>query len=194
MAEDVQLKPDSWLDEHGDALYRYALLQLRDEHLAEEMVQETLTAAWKGRERYAGKSSARTWLIGILKRKIIDHFRRGQREVLLEDVSPASDGDWDPADLFREDGHWATPPNDWTNPEQSLNNQQFWEVLHACIDALPPRLARIFMLRELQEENSENICKELSITPSNLWTMLYRARMGLRRCLDGNWVEGDSRC
>lgn len=182
------LDSERWLDEHGDALYRYALLQLRDPDRAEDAVQETLVSAWQARENYRGEASVRTWLIGILKRKIVDQFRRDSREVSLDDPGPAGDDADDPVDLFRGDGHWARPPADWGDPQRLMENGQFWELLHFCLERLPPKLANLFMLRELQEESTEKICKELSITPSNLWTMLYRARMGLRKCLDRNWV------
>ena len=187
--EPTSLDAEQWLEEHGDALYRYALLQLRDPHRAEDAVQETLVAAWQAREKFRGDASVKTWLIGILKRKIIDQFRRDSREVALDGPEDPDQGEGnDPVDLFRSDGHWAQPPADWGDPRQLLENGQFWELLHYCLERIPPKLAKIFMLRELQEESTENICKELSITPSNLWTMLYRARMGLRQCLDRNWV------
>lgn len=190
--ETSSLNADSWLDEHGDALYRYALLQLRDPHRAEDAVQETLISAWQARDRFRADASVRTWLIGILKRKIIDQYRRDSREVTMPDPasedSPDSD---DHADAFQDNGHWAKPPSDWGNPQRLLENKQFWDILQFCLERIPAKLSRLFMLREIQEESTENICKELSITPSNLWTTLYRARMGLRKCLDRNWVGGE---
>jgi len=182
--------PDDWLDEHGAALYKYALLHTRDQHKAEEAVQETLLAALQGRDRYAGGASARTWLIGILKHKIIDLFRHDAREVQMDDPEEAAEYLNEEAidDMFIPDGHWRIKSADWGNPEELLERGQFMAVLQRCLDALPPRLARLFMLREVMEENSENICQELAITPTNLWTMLYRARLGLRQCLDRNWV------
>ncbi len=181
--------PEQWLTDHGDALYRYALARTRDKHQAEEAVQETLLAALESRTRFSGASSVRTWLIGILKHKLMDQFRRGLREVPLDD--PDEGEGLDDAvieNLFAPDGHWREPPGDWGSPEDILGRGQFMAVLQRCLDALPKRLARLFMLREVMEEETENICKELAITPTNLWTMLYRARMGLRQCLDRNWV------
>jgi RNA polymerase sigma-70 factor (ECF subfamily) len=181
--------PEKWLDEHGDVLYRYALLQFRDEHRAEEAVQETLVAALQSIEKFKGGSSVRTWLIGILKHKVLDQFRRESREAPWdEEASERAEG----ADLveqsFIEDGHWSFDLGDWEQPEKALASGQFWDILQRCIDALPRRQARLFMLRELFEEKTEKICKELTLTPTNLWTMLYRTRMALRKCLDRNWV------
>jgi RNA polymerase sigma-70 factor (ECF subfamily) len=181
--------PEKWLDEHGDVLYRYALLQFRDEHRAEEAVQETLVAALQSIEKFKGGSSVRTWLIGILKHKVLDQFRRESREAPWdEEASERAEG----ADLveqsFVEDGHWSFDLGDWEQPEKALASGQFWDILQRCIDALPRRQARLFMLRELFEEKTEKICKELALTPTNLWTMLYRTRMALRKCLDRNWV------
>ena len=189
MTDNTLGSPETWLDEHGAALYKYALLQTRDSHKAEEAVQETLLAALQGRNRYAGSALARTWLIGILKHKIIDMFRHDAREVQLEETEEETYLNEDEIDaMFIPNGHWRIKSADWGDPEDLLERGQFMEVLQRCLDALPPRLARLFMLREVMEENSEKICQELAITPTNLWTMLYRARLGLRQCLDKNWV------
>lgn len=185
---DATESPETWLEAHGDALYRYALLRLRNEDHAEELVQETLLAALQARERFTGGSSVRTWLIGILKHKIIDLFRREAREVPLDDA-PDDDGYAELIEAsFAADGHWSLRPADWGDPQQDLENSQFWTILQYCLDRLPKRLARLFVLREVMEEGTEEICKDLAITPTNLWTMLYRARMGLRQCLDRNWA------
>ncbi|MBU0500478.1 MAG: sigma-70 family RNA polymerase sigma factor [Gammaproteobacteria bacterium] len=185
--------PEYWLDDHGGALYRYALARLRDAHRAEEAVQETLLAALQSRDRFSAHSGLRTWLIGILKHKILDQFRRDAREIPLDDPDPGPDDeDAVVASSFRADGHWSSRLADWGDPEASLENGQFWVVLQRCLDLLPKRMARLFVLRELQEEATEQICQEMAITPTNLWTMLYRARMGLRQCLDRNWV-GEAR-
>lgn len=192
MRSDID-SPERWLDEHGSALYRYALARVRDEHKAEELVQETLVAALQARERFAGAASLRTWLIGILKHKMLDQFRREAREVSLQDTTSSGDEeDRLIEDSFTPDGRWSARLTDWGNPEQALEDRQFWTVLQYCIDRLPKRLARLFLLREVMDEGTEEICKELAITPTNLWTMLYRARLGLRQCLDRNWV-GEAR-
>lgn len=186
--------PDGWVDAHGDALYRYALIRVRNEHHAEELVQETFLAALQSFDRFNGGSSVRTWLIGILKHKILDLFRREARETAFDETEPSPD---DYAELiddgFAADGHWSSLLADWGDPHAALEQGQFWLVLQYCLDRLPQRLARLFVLREVMEEGTEIICQELSITPTNLWTMLYRARMGLRQCLERNWVGGVAR-
>lgn len=177
-----------WLAEHGDYLYRYALARLRDEHLAEDAVQETLLAAIQG-SGYAGKSSVRTWLTGILKHKIIDHFRRQQRETALEEPDEVAEDLGDMDDFFVANGHWSDKPQSWGDPSQLLQQDQFLQILQECLDRLPKNLARIFLLREVEETDNEEICKDLQISASNAWVMLYRARMGLRKCLEMNWLE-----
>lgn len=182
--------PERWLEEHGGALYRYALLQMRDPHRAEEAVQETLLAALESWGRFAGRSSVRTWLIGILKHKILDELRRSLREQPYGDV-PDDPPEDDPAEAhFTEAGRWRAPPADWGKPEQALAQHQFWIALEQCLDTLPLRLTRLFILREVWEMQTDEICKELAITPTNLWTMLHRARLGLRNCLERRWIDG----
>ncbi len=185
--------PATWLDEHGDALYRYALTQLRDPHRAEDAVQETLLAGLVGHERFAGGASVRTWLIGILKHKVMDQFRRQMREVPLDDPDDVSEVD-DSADDgdFSPSGHWRNRLADWGNPQEALERGELIAFLQRCLDALPERLANLYWLREVMEEGTETICKEMGITPNNLWTTLHRARLGLRRCLERSWLEGAS--
>lgn len=187
MNENELSSPDTWLDEHGGALYKYALLHTRDEHKAEEAVQEALLAALQARDRYSGGASVRTWLIGILKHKIMDMFRHDARAVALDEPDEIAE-ETALEDNFAPDGHWSQRLADWGDPVQALEGSQFLAILQRCLDALPPRLARLFMLREVMEESTEIICKELAITPTNLWTMLHRGRLGLRQCLERNWV------
>ncbi|MGD8711490.1 MAG: sigma-70 family RNA polymerase sigma factor [Thiohalophilus sp.] len=178
---------EQWLEEHGTALYRYALVRLRDPDKAEEAVQETLLAALQAYANYTGQSALRTWLIGILKHKILDQFRREAREESLIDPDEPL-----PDEPFNRRDHWSPRLRSWGDPESALQDSQFWRILQECLDRLPARLARLFVMRELLEDETENICQELTISPTNLWTMLYRARMRLRQCLDQNWV-GESR-
>lgn len=178
---------NEWLVEHGDYLFRYALARLRDTHLAEEAVQETLLAAMQG-GGFAGRSSARTWLTGILKHKIIDQFRRQQRELPLPEAEEAAGMLTEMDDFFNASGHWTEKPQPLGNPEQLLQQDQFLQVLQECLERLPKNLARVFVLREVEETDNEEICKEMGITASNAWVMLYRARMGLRKCLEMNWL------
>jgi RNA polymerase sigma-70 factor (ECF subfamily) len=176
-----------WLAEHGDYLYRFALARLRDPHLAEDVVQETMLAAMQG-GGHSGKSSPRTWLTGILKHKIIDQFRRQQRETSLETPDDIADDAPGMDEFFLDDGHWSEPPQSWGDPGSLMQQDQFLQTLQDCMDKLPKKLAQIFLLRDVHESDNEEICKELEITATNAWVMLYRARMGLRKCLELNWL------
>lgn len=184
---DLSEAPEQWLEKHGNALYRFALARLRDPHKAEEVVQDTLVAALQAYARFDGGSSVRTWLTGILKHKIMDQFRHEARISQLEspDLLPAANQDAD-NDLFDADGSWRESVADWGNPEDALESSQLRAILQHCLDALPKRLGRLFMMREVMDEPTETICQEMGISPTNVWTMLYRARMGLRQCLDQN--------
>lgn len=184
------MNPNELLTEHGDYLYRYALVRLRDEHLAEDAVQETLLAALQAKNGFSGKSSLRTWLTGILKHKIIDHFRRSQREQPLPEEDAENFAEPGLEDFFLDDGHFVDPPVDLGEPGNLIQQRQFLEVLQDCMERLPKKLARIFLLREIEEAENEEICKELDVTPTNAWVMLYRARMGLRQCLQIHWLGG----
>ena len=182
------------LDAHRGYLLRVARLQLRDDALAEDVVQETLLAALSG-STFSGKSSLKTWLTGILKHKIIDAIRRKQREPLLASTFDDECDIEDLDGLFKAPfGAWDSPPAEWGDPEQALNRSQFFDMMDFCLEKLPPNTARVFMMREVMELESDEICKELAITANNLWVILYRARMSLRECLEQNWFkEGGAR-
>lgn len=179
----------NWLNEHGDYLYRFALARLRDPHQAEDAVQETLLAAIKSNS-FEGESSARTWLTGILKHKIIDIQRKRLREQPVSDLIDMDASDTSMDDFFDQQGHWLDKPQQLEMPDNALEQKQFLGVLSKCLDRLPVRLSALFMMRDVQELDNDNICKELNITPTNAWVMLYRARMGLRKCLEMNWITG----
>jgi RNA polymerase sigma-70 factor (ECF subfamily) len=175
------------IEQHRDYLLRYATLQLRDAGAAEDAVQDTLIAALEGIERFSGASSLRTWLTGILKHKIIDHLRRQSREQpLLSNDDERSEAEAVDA-LFKRDGHWDKAPGNWADPDQSLENKKFIEALEKCTQNLPAKSARVFMMRDVMDIETDDICKELNITSTNCWVMLHRARLALRECLEINW-------
>lgn len=183
------LDPERWVDEHGDYLYHYAISRLRDPVRAEDFVQETLLAALRSRERFEGRSSERSWLTGILKNKMLDHFRTAGRETSFTDVAFYSEEE---DRTFHNDAfpnHWnhEEAPTEWTGAGGALDREEFWRVFERCRMKLPDRIARVFVLREVDDLSSEEICSTLNISPSNLWVMLHRARLALRRCLEVHW-------
>lgn len=185
------------LDKHRPHLVKFAMVQLRNTTYAEDVVQETLVAAVQGAERFAGQSSVRTWLIGILKHKIMDHFRRQSREAPLPDLEEETSLE-DLDARFRPDGHFVENPlqvsgADWGDPEATLAQGRFFEVLEECMGRLPRNTARVFNMREIMGMETEEICKELGITATNSWVLLYRARMALRECLQTKWFAGEGR-
>lgn len=185
--------PERWVDEYGDYLFRYALVRLRNEAQAEDAVQETFLAALKSTKEFAGKSAPKSWLVGILKNKIADYYRKASRETPFTDLEFLRDEE---SDRFIQEGvfkgGWIHElgPADWPeNPGASLDNAAFWQTFHSCAGKLPEKVARVFLLREVDEVTSEEICAMLNISQSNLWVMLHRARMALRRCLEVNWFQ-----
>jgi len=174
------------LERHRPVLLRFAMLQLRNRAQAEDAVQEALIAAIQGAKNFAGKSSVRTWLVGILKHKIVDHVRRSRREEPL-DLPDAETSLEDFDVLYREDGHYASMPAEWGDPEAALSQRKFFETLERCLEGLPKNAARVFMMREVMGMETAEICKELAITATNCWVLLYRARMSLRACLEKRW-------
>jgi len=174
------------LERQRPYLLRFASLQLRSREAAEDAVQETLLAALAGESGFAGRANLRTWLTGILKHKIVDAIRRASRE------RPASDAGLDAEaaeveNVFDERGHWDEHPDPWEHPERALEQKQFLEALERCLEGLPERTARAFMMREHLGAGTDQICQELGITPTHCWVMLYRARMALRQCLETTW-------
>ena len=174
-------------------LLRFARLQLRDAGAAEDAVQETLLAALTGSHSFESRSSYKTWLISILRNKIIDIIRDQGREVPASSLADDEAGDEQLADtLFDRRGHWQAEarPARWADPEASFEQKQFWAVFEACLDHLPAKAARVFMMREFLGLETEEICKETGMSTSNCWVVLHRARQGLRTCLDTRWFAG----
>jgi len=167
-------------------LLRFARTQLRNDAWAEDAVSDTLLAALERPHSFGGQSQLKTWLIGILKHKVVDQLRRHTREAT---IMVGDDGvDLDDA-LFLPDGHWREAPHDWGDPDAACNRRQFFEVLQTCCESLPPVQARVFMMREWLELDSDEICAELAITTSNLWVLLHRSRLRLRDCLQMRWFD-----
>jgi len=181
--------PALWVDEHGDVLYRYALARVRKPDVAQDLVQETLLAAMRARDRFAGQSSVRSWLCGILKHKLCDYYRKLGRETSFTDLEFLAD---ECSEKFVPEGFWVhmTGPKEWRpEPDEVMHREDFWQTMKDCLSKLPERVATVFMMREMDDVESKEICAILAISENNLWVMLHRARMGLRECLALNWFE-----
>ncbi|MFD0862728.1 sigma-70 family RNA polymerase sigma factor [Sungkyunkwania multivorans] len=179
-----QLDPNTWIDRYADYLFNYTIVRVKDRETAEDLVQETFLAGLKSMENFKGEASERTWLISILKRKIIDHYRKinskkGQAEVRMSYNSDSeSEGDWleeRVADKFD------------LNAEDSMQNEELGLAIEDCIGKLPEKQSTIFKMKTIQGYDTEVICNELNITPSNLWVIIHRARTALMGCLEESW-------
>lgn len=178
---------DQQVASHRNYLLRFAHLQLRNDAWAEDAVSDTLLAALARPQSFGNRSQLKTWLVGILKHKIVDALRHHGREITVG----TDDDHADPLDqmAFRADGHFAEQPTEWGDPEQDLSSRQFFGVLEACASKLPASQGRLFLMREWLELSSEEICKELGLTATNLHVQLHRARLRLRECLELNWFS-----
>jgi RNA polymerase sigma-70 factor (TIGR02943 family) len=166
-------------------LLRFARLQLRNDAWAEDVVADTMLAALEKPDSFGGKSSLNTWLVGILKFKIIDCLRAHSREV-ASSVNCDEDAELEEL-LFIPDGHFRAEAQEWPNPEQSLNSKQFLDVMDVCISEMPQTMGRVFLMREWMEFSTDEICKEMLVSSSNVWVLLHRARLRLRECLQQKW-------
>jgi RNA polymerase sigma-70 factor (ECF subfamily) len=180
------LNTDKWIDNYADYMYNYAIVRVNDSDLSKDLVQDTFFAGLKSAKNFQGKSTERTWLISILKRKIIDHYRKinskkGQAEVRMNFY-----------DNGENEGNWLEErvPQSWDNQsEKSIENQELKSQLESCIDDLPEKYGMVFRMKTIQEFETEEICKELDITASNLWVIIHRARTQLRKCMEDNWFN-----
>lgn len=184
------LQPHTWVANHGDALYNFALSRVFSSEVAEDLVQETFLSALKTYQNFRGESTERTWLVAILKRKIVDYYRRKTRDSEdLTDFEPehtsfAKDGD--------AKGHWLRPklPKQWTADLDTLmDNKEFMTVFEKCLANLPPKWASCFAMKNIEEMETDQICKELDITASNYWVIIHRARLRLRECIQKHWLQ-----
>ncbi len=185
----VKVDPTRWVDEHGDCLYRYALVRVRTPEAAEDLVQDTLLAAVRTQDRFAGRSSERSWLVGILKHKIVDYHRKLGRETTFTDLEFLQD---EYAHKFVAGGWWNHDrgPHAWKPRADAVVHQaEFWQTMRDCLGKLPSRVAAVFTLREMEEVPGKEICATLNLSEDNLWVMLHRARMALRECLEIHWFD-----
>jgi RNA polymerase sigma-70 factor (TIGR02943 family) len=186
--------PALWLDHYGDELYRFALSRVNDPTAAEELVQDTFLSALGALDAFRGQASERTWLFVILRRKIIDHYRRQARapHVGLDELTEPVGS---PENVFFEpDGHWraSQAPTGWLTADAALEQQELHDVLHRCQEKLPPQHGAVFALRFVEELPAEEICQELGISSANYWVIVHRAKLQLRRCLEKHGFGSNS--
>ena len=178
------LNPNNWVGAHSDYLFNYTITRVDDSELAKDIVQETFFSGLKAQYNFRGQASERTWLISILKRKIIDHYRKinsakGKAEIRMNFYE---DGD--------KKGTWIEErvPQMWDNEaEKNIENDELKSALDNCINKLPEKYRIVFLMKNVQHFETEEICNELGITASNLWVIIHRARHQLRKCLEDNW-------
>lgn len=176
---------DEWVDRYGNILYRYALYRVSDRAIAEDLVQETFLAALNSVAAFASKSSQQTWLLGILKHKILDHYRH-KLNTLNSRIDSAEDID----SSFNEKGEWLKQLEEWSDlPDNALVRKEFSLVLKQCLSHLPDAQRNVFVLREVDGFETEEICKDCNLSSTNLWVLLHRARKKLRDCLETNWFK-----
>lgn len=184
--KEITLDTSKWIDKYADYMYNYAVVRVNDSDIAKDLVQETFLAGLKSAKNFQGKSTERTWLISILKRKIIDYYRKinskkGKAEIRINFYD---DGE--------NEGNWLEErvPQKWDNSsDKKIENEELRSQIDRCIDALPEKYAMVFRMKTIQEFETEEICNELDITSSNLWVMIHRARTQLRRCMEDNWFN-----
>ncbi|MBL6974592.1 MAG: sigma-70 family RNA polymerase sigma factor [Deltaproteobacteria bacterium] len=152
----IRLEPERWVEQHGDCMYRFALARLRSPDLAENAVQEALLGAYEARKSFSGRSSERTWLVGILKRKVFDHFRKASRERPVEDVVALAEPS---EEMFDGRGHWKMGPSQWGSaPDTATERSELREILQECINGLPDRLAQVFTMKEIDGQDGAEVC------------------------------------
>jgi RNA polymerase sigma-70 factor (ECF subfamily) len=178
-----EINPDKWIDLYADYLFNYTVTRVSDREIAQDLVQDTFFAGLKSMKNFKGEASERTWLISILKRKIIDHYRKinsnkGKAEVRIQYNDAESEGDWleervaDPFDKTAED---------------NMQNTELGDAIHNCLGKLPKKQSEVFKMKTVLNYETEVICNELNITASNLWVIIHRARTAMADCLQENW-------
>jgi len=189
------LDPSTWLDSYGDYLYRYAMMRVNNPSVAEDLVQETFLAGIKSLKNFGGRSTLKTWLTGILKFKVMDHYRKSSREKTFTQLTSFYEDE--EKDHFSDNGHWLQgdfSPAEWSAEQwESIDRKEFMTQFLFCADKLPLKIRQVYLMREVDGIESKDIVEQLGITPQNLWTILHRARMALRKCLQDNWSAPDKR-
>lgn len=182
------MDPAVWVDEHGDYLYNYAWSRVQSKQLAEDLVQDTFVSALGARESFRGESTVRTWLLAILRRKVVDHYRK--KSTQNEKTTTGFESPFE--DESGTKGHWIMEraPQDWQlGTRYPMRDGEFQAMLEWCLSRLPEKWRSVFVLKVMEEVESAEICKEIGCTTSNFWVILHRARLQLRECIEKQWVN-----
>jgi RNA polymerase sigma-70 factor (ECF subfamily) len=185
---DKEQELKNWVRKYSDILYSYAINHGFDDDGAKDMVQDTFLSAWQSMDSYHGKASVKNWLFVILKSKISDHFRKAVNKIAIEAVRQEYNEDA----FFDEEGHWREEayPKEWhVNLSDPLESKDFYKVLRSCKNRLKEIQSAVFVMKYVDEKESEDICKDLGITSANYWVLLHRAKVQLRACLEKNWLS-----
>jgi len=190
-----RLNVSQWVAMYGDCLYNYAVYRVNDANEAQDLVQDTFLAGIKAKDSFRGDCSEKTWLITILKRKVIDHYRKKgvqgiQSSIDTEQVAAGYE------QFFNEDGHlennWTSQakPHSWSySGTQAMETREFYEVLNRCLSTLPGKWSSLFRMKNMEDLETDVICKELNISPSNYWIIMHRTRLQLRKCIEISWFD-----
>ncbi|WP_021028914.1 sigma-70 family RNA polymerase sigma factor [Comamonas sp. B-9] len=173
------------------AMLRFAQLHLPSREEAEDAVQDTLAALLQLDRSSFDAAEAKSYLFGILRNKISDRLRQKYRAPVSYDEAFQDDLD---QILFDKRGHWVegVAPTTWVNPQQQLQNDQFFIIVDLCVHKLPAKPARVFSMKEFLECEAEEICSTLGITKADYWQCMSRARKQLQLCLHQNWFDKET--
>lgn len=186
--------PNNWVEQYSDQLFRFALVRVNKRELAEDLVHDTFVSALNSLKGFKGESSEKTWLYSILRNKIIDYYRSSEKKMTSKFYN-IDDGSGNDRYFYSEgktQGGWIedkAPGNFYESADQPLEREEFMQILKLCMDFLPFKWAEVFRMKNMEELNSKEICKELEITPSNLWVIIHRAKLQLRECMEERWTK-----
>jgi len=179
-----QLDPKKWIDNYADQLYAFCQTRINSSNISEDLVQETFLSAWKAKETYKADASEKNWLFAICKNKIIDHYRKNHGNFISRENDITDT-------YFNSEEHWTAEkePNDWgINGIAHVEKKEFYQVLAKCKQKLKELQQQVFVLKYIEDFDSDQICKILGITSSNYWVLIHRAKLQLRSCLEKNWI------
>jgi RNA polymerase sigma-70 factor (TIGR02943 family) len=184
--------PNIWVDEYSEEFFRFAIYRVKNREVAEDLVQETFLSALKSLNNFRRDCPEKSWLYNILRNKIIDHFRKKtNQEIKQSSTAVETDDDSFFMQYFKKGGQqWSSgaAPENWDiAADKILEREEFMQFLMLCISLLPETWAKVFSLKNIEDSSTKEICKELDITPSNLWTIIHRAKLQLRGCLEKRW-------